>query len=221
MEITYFGHSTFKLKGKSGTVVTDPFADSIGLSLPTISGDIITISHHHDDHNAVKKVNGTARRSDPFIIEHPGEYEVGGISVFGVQTYHDAQQGGERGLNNVFTILIDDVRICHLGDLGHELTVGQLEQIGVVDVLICPVGGHFTIDPKQAVAVIQSIEPAYVIPMHYKTSKHGEVFNEMQPLEMFLKEYGVQPVPVAKLSVEKGKLPEETELVVLEMNVKE
>lgn len=221
MEITYFGHSTFKLKGKNGTIVTDPFADSIGLSLPTISGDIVTISHHHDDHDAVKKVNGTARRSEPFVIEQPGEYEIGGISVFGVQTYHDGQQGTQRGLNTVFTFLIDDVRICHLGDLGHELTAGQLEQIGLVDVLLCPVGGHFTIDAKQALSVIQSIEPAYVIPMHYKTPKHSEVFNEVQPLEVFLKEYGVQPTPVAKLSVEKLKFPEETELVVLEMNLKE
>jgi L-ascorbate metabolism protein UlaG (beta-lactamase superfamily) len=218
MEITYLGHSAFKLKGKDGTVVTDPFADSIGLSLPSISADIITVSHQHDDHNAVKKMNGTARRSEPFIVEYPGEYEVGGISVFGVQTFHDDKQGQDRGVNTVYTIVIDDIRICHLGDLGHELSASQLEQIGVVDVLLCPVGGHFTIDSKKAVTVIQSIEPSYIIPMHFQTSKHSETFAEVQPLEVFLKEYGIQPVAQPKLVVEKLKLPEETELVVLEIN---
>jgi L-ascorbate metabolism protein UlaG (beta-lactamase superfamily) len=218
MEITYIGHSAFKLKGKNGTVLTDPFADSIGLTLPSVSADIVTVSHSHDDHNAIKKINGTARRAEPFIIEYPGEYEVGGISIFGVPSFHDDKQGAERGLNTIFTIIIDDIRVCHLGDLGHELTAGQLEQIGVVDVLLCPVGGHFTIDPKQAVSVIHSVEPSYVIPMHYQTPKHTESFAQVQPLEVFLKEYGVQPVPQPKLVVEKLKLPEETELVVLEMN---
>lgn len=218
MEITYLGHSAFKLKGKNGTVLTDPFGDSVGLSFPNTSADIITISHQHGDHNATSKVKGTARRSTPFIVAYPGEYEVGGISIFGVKTFHDASKGEERGTNTVFTIIIDDIRVCHLGDLGHELSSSQLEEIGVVDVLLCPVGGHFTIDPKQAVSAIQQIEPSYVIPMHYRTEKHAEMFSEVQPLEAFLKEYGVQPAPQPKLAVEKLKLPEETELVVLEIN---
>jgi L-ascorbate metabolism protein UlaG (beta-lactamase superfamily) len=217
MEITYLGHSAFKLKGKDGTVVTDPFADGIGLSFPNVSADIITISHQHEDHNASKRVNGTARRAEPFVAEFPGEYEVGGISVFGVPSFHDDEKGAARGQNTIFTILIDDLRVCHLGDLGHELTAGQLEAIGVVDVLLCPVGGHFTIDAKQAMTVIQQIEPSYVLPMHYKTANHGEGFSQVEPLETFLKEYGVQPVSQPKLVVEKLKLPEETELVVLDI----
>mgnify|MGYP000131118177 CR=1 FL=1 len=219
MEITYLGHSAFKLKGKNGTVVTDPFNEKIGLTFPNVSADIITVSHQHDDHNAVGRAKGTARRTEPFVISFPGEYEVGGISVFGVKTFHDDKKGEERGRNTVFTIVIDDVRICHLGDLGHELSASLIEEIGLVDVLLCPVGGHYTIDPKQAVSVIQQIEPSYIIPMHYKTEKHTEEeFGEVQPLEAFLKEYGVHPVPQPKLVVEKLKLPEETELVVLDIN---
>ncbi len=218
MEITYLGHSAFKLKGKNGTVITDPFGDSVGLAFPNVSADIITVSHQHGDHNAADKIKGTARRAEPFVVSYPGEYEVGGISVFGVQTFHDAEKGAQRGVNTVFTVLMDELKICHLGDLGHELSSSQLDEIGVVDVLLCPVGGHFTIDPKQAVTVIQQIEPSYIIPMHYKTEKHGEGFEEVQPLENFLKEYGVQPTPQPKLVVEKLRLPEETELVVLEIN---
>lgn len=217
MEITYFGHSAFKLKGKKGTVVTDPFSDAVGWSMPNVSADLVTVSHDHFDHNFVKKISGTARRSNPFIIDTPGEYEVGGVSVFGTATWHDANQGVERGSNTVFTILIDDVRVCHLGDLGHELTNEQLSAIGEIDVLLCPVGGAFTINPAQAVKTIQALEPAYVIPMHYRTDKHDEkVFADVVTLADFLKEYGAEPAPVKELSVDKAKLPEETELVVLQ-----
>jgi L-ascorbate metabolism protein UlaG (beta-lactamase superfamily) len=220
MEITYFNHSSFRLKGKNGTVLTDPYDDKVGFSLPNLSIDIVTTSHDHYDHNAINKVNGTARREKPFIVSNPGEYEVGGISVFGVSTYHDDSKGADRGKNTVFTVLIDDLRVTHLGDLGHELSSDQLEDIGVVDVLLCPVGGHFTIDPKAAVKIIQQIEPSYVIPMHYRSPKHGEGFEKVATIEDFLKEYGMSPVAVLKLNVEKGKLPEETTLVVLEPQTK-
>ena len=217
MTITYHGHSTFKIKGKIGTVVTDPFDDYIGLVLPKMSADIITVSHDHNDHNAVKSLTGTSRRANPFIVTDAGEYEVGGISVFGVQTFHDANGGVERGTNMVFTLLVDGIRICHLGDLGHELTPGQLEEIGEVDVLLCPVGGVYTIDPDLAVKTIRAIEPGIVIPMHYKSEKHNtDVFGDVKTLEDFLKVYGVSPTPVAKLELaSKSSVPEETELVVL------
>ena len=219
MEITYLGHSTFKLRGKNGTVVTDPYSNKIGLTMPGVSADIVTVSHDHYDHNAIGSVKGTSRRPEPFVVSFPGEYEVGGISVFGTPTYHDNKQGAERGENTVFRIVIDEIKVCHLGDLGHELSNEQLEEIGEVDVLMVPVGGIYTIDAKTAVAVIQQIEPLYVIPMHYKTAAHssqGAEDEKWTMLDAFLKEYGSTPTPVAKLNVEKGKLPEETELVVLE-----
>jgi L-ascorbate metabolism protein UlaG (beta-lactamase superfamily) len=230
MILTYHGHSTFKIKGKKGTVITDPYDDSVGLSLPRISGDIVTVSHDHNDHNAIKKVSGTTRRNNPFIVEKSGEYEVGGISIFGVSTFHkvngeaiegaleyDDNGGVERGKNIVFTSLVDGIRVCHLGDLGHELTPEQLEEIGSVDVLLCPVGGVYTIDPELAVKTIRAIEPGIAVPMHYKTAQHNEeVFGDVKELEDFLKVYGVSPEAVPKLDIDnKSRVPEETELVVL------
>lgn len=216
MEITYLGHSCFKLKGDNGVVITDPFDPYVGFNMPSASADIVTISHHHKDHDNAKSIKGTPRREKPFIIDHPGEYEVNGVSVFGVKTDHDAHGGVERGVNHVFTIFLDELKICHLGDLGHELTTEQLAEIGAVDIVLCPVGGVFSIDPKQAVATIQALEPSYIIPMHYKTPKHDEkVFGDLSTLEDFLKEYGAEVTPEAKLTVTKDKLPEETEVVVL------
>lgn len=218
MEITYLGHSCFKLKGKNGTVVTDPYDSTIGLVMPKTSADIVTVSHQHSDHNAIQKIAGTAKRAKPFVVSDPGEYEVGGISVFGTASYHDEKNGTERGVNTIFSIFMDELMICHLGDLGHELNDEQLQELGTIDVLICPVGGHFTIDPKTAVKVIQQIEPTYIIPMHYQTPQHGKLFAELQPLEAFLKAYGKTPAPQAKLVVDKNKLPEEPELIVLEIS---
>jgi len=216
MLVTYHGHSTFKLKGKLGSVVTDPYHAEIGLQLPTLSADIVTVSHDHEDHNAVEQVGTTSRRTRPFLIKKPGEYEIGGISVFGVPTFHDDSNGSERGSNTVFTILLDELRICHLGDLGHELTATQLEAIGSVDVLLCPVGGVFTLDPKQAVKVIRSLEPSIVIPMHFRTPAHDPtVFAELATREEFTTEYGSEVTPVDKLDLSRVSLPEETELALL------
>lgn len=216
MIITYHGHSCFKLKGKNGTVVTDPYDSYIGFAAPALSADVITASHQHKDHHAVAQVKPSARRDKPFLIDVLGEYEVGGISVFGTHSYHDDQQGSLRGENYIYTILLDNLRICHLGDLGHELTEEHISDIGQVDVLFVPVGGVFTINPDQAVKVIRSIEPSIVIPMHFKTADHDQnVFGDMRTLEDFTKAYGVDTPPVDKLVVEQDRLPEETQLVTL------
>ncbi|MCA9373096.1 MBL fold metallo-hydrolase [Candidatus Woesebacteria bacterium] len=217
MQIVYLGHSSFKLKGKTGSVITDPFSQgAVGFAFPTSSADIITVSHAHDDHNAVAAVKSTSRRDRPFIVTKPGEYEVGGISVFGVSTFHDDNSGALRGENTVFTILLDGLRICHLGDLGHALSQEQVEAIGSVDILLCPVGGVFTIDPTTAVKVIRQLEPAMVIPMHYNTDRHEvSIFGELKTVNDFLTAYGVEVEPVSKLEVSNQKLPEETEVVVM------
>ena len=216
MTITYHGHSAFKLKGKRGTVITDPYTKEVGFELPTTSADIVTISHDHFDHNAGDQIRGTARREKPFIIDRPGEYEIGGISVFGVPAFHDAVKGAERGKSTIFTILLDDLRICHLGVLGHELTQELVDDIGSVDVLLVPVGGTFSIGPAQAVKVIRALEPSIVVPMHYRTEAHDQTaFAELLGVEAFLKEYGIDASPEAKLEVEYGNLPEETEITVL------
>jgi L-ascorbate metabolism protein UlaG (beta-lactamase superfamily) len=219
MNITYLGHSAFKLKGKMGTVVTDPFSEYIGFALPGLSADIVTVSHDHPDHNAVDKIGGTARRQRPFFITEAGEYEVGGVSVFGTTLFHDNTKGVERGQSIAYTILLDDLRICHLGDLGHELTADDAEKIGNIDILLCPVGGVFTIDPATAVKVIRSLEPSIVIPMHFRTPQHkSDLFGELKTLEDFTREYGAAVAPVKKLDVERSSLPEETELVILDVS---
>ena len=102
MDITYLGHAAFKLKGKEATVVTDPFDKKmVGFAMPQSSADIVTISHEHDDHNACQQVSGTARRPEPYVIRAPGEYEVSGVGVFGWRSFHDQQEGAERGTNTI------------------------------------------------------------------------------------------------------------------------
>ncbi len=216
MQITYLGHSAFSLKGKNGIVVTDPFSSDMGLKMPKVSADFITISHDHSDHNAIDKVSPTTRRERPFVIDAPGEYEVAGVSVFGFSTFHDNSGGSERGRNIIYTIHLDDLVVCHLGDLGHTLDEKTIEKLGVVDVLLCPVGGKFTIDPKTAVEVIQAIEPSYVIPMHYKTEK---IKLDIDEVSKFCKEMGAKCEPQDKLIINKQTQAEEQgeEVVVLKV----
>lgn len=216
MEITYLGHSSFKIKGKQGTVVTDPFDKKVGFAFPNVSADIVTVSHDHFDHNSVTGVKPTTGRDKPFVITAPGEYEIAGISIFGYPAFHDDVEGAKRGSTTVFTIVIDGITIAHLGDLGHTLSDSFIEDLGTVDVLLCPVGGVYTIDSKTAVDVIQEVEPSYIIPMHFKTPAHDpKGFDGLQTVEEFQKEFGVTVEPVKSLTVSAGSLPEQTTLVVL------
>lgn len=217
MIINYLGHSCFKLKGKTASLITDPYDAYVGFSLPAQKAEVVTVSHNHKDHSAVSRVTGTEQRSEPFVIAGPGEYEVQGISVFGIETEHDKDGGVQRGKNTVYNIVVDGIRICHLGDLGHLLTQEQANAIGMVDVLLLPVGGVFTIGPEEAMKVARFLDPSYVIPMHYKTAVHeANVFGEMASLEDFLKQQDMAPKLDKKLRVETDRLPEEMELIVLE-----
>jgi len=216
MEISYLGHSSFKIKTKQGTVITDPYDKSVGFAFPSVTGDIVTSSHAHPDHNNMSAVKPSAGRDAPFLISAAGEYEVSGISIFGFPSFHDAVQGKERGPNIVYSIAAEGITVVHLGDLGHELTDEFIEDLGEVDVLLCPVGGVYTIDAKTAIEVIQAIDPYYVIPMHYKTAAHdASTYGSLQTVEDFVKAYGVTSEPVKSLSVSSTK-PEQTTLVVLE-----
>lgn len=218
MEITYLGHSCFKIKTKAGTLVTDPYGKMTGLALPSLSADIVTISHHHDDHDNVKAVTGTSRRPTPFIIDQPGEYEVEGISVFGFRSYHDDKEGTERGENTMFIIQAEDLRILHLGDLGHKLTKEALDELEGIDIVMTPVGGVYTIDAKTAAELASEIEPYFVLPMHFKTVKHDkESFEKLAPVEDFVKEFQHGSRTVKTLNVSKLGLPEDlTEVILFE-----
>jgi L-ascorbate metabolism protein UlaG (beta-lactamase superfamily) len=193
-------------------LVCDPYDPAMtGMTLPKLdSVSVVTVSHHHADHDAVF--------SGPFVIDKPGEYEVSGITVVGVACSHDDKNGLQRGKNIAYQITIDGVSVCHLGDLGHRLTSEQLEGLGGVDVLLVPVGGFFTLDAKGAAEVVTQIGPKIVIPMHYKTPKHKEEnFEKLESVEPFLKEMGVEGlVSQPKLSVSADRLPEQLQVAILE-----
>jgi len=217
MIITYHGHSCFKMKGKHGSIVADPYNKSVGFSLPKLSADIVTVSHDHGDHSNYGAIGGTSRREKPFIVDQPGEYEVGGNSVFGVPAFHDGQKGSSRGNNIIFSYIVDGIRICHVGDLGHELDSTTIKQIGMIDVLFICVGGVYTIGPKEAINVAHSLEPNIVIPMHYRTEAHDkQTFDQVKSLNDFLQVFGSDVKPIDKLVLNAGRLPDEMELIVLE-----
>ena len=164
MKITWHGQSCFKIAIKDVTLVTDPFGKDIGLKPPHFEADIVTVSHDHHDHNNVSALRGT-----PFVVDGPGEYELKGVAISGISSFHDNKEGQERGKNTIFIIEAEEMRICHLGDLGEKkLTDNQLEEIGDIDILMIPVGGVYTIDSEEAAGIISQIEPRIVIPMHYK-----------------------------------------------------
>lgn len=213
MEISYIGHASFKLKGKTATVVTDPFdPEMVGLKFSQPEANIVTISHAHADHNRADLVAG-----QPVIISGPGEYEVKGVAIKGIASFHDAQKGQDRGKNTIYAMVIDSVHVVHLGDLGHKLSEEQVDEIGVVDILLVPVGGVYTIDAKEAYAIVTQLEPHIVIPMHYKRAGLASGLETLLPVETFLKEIGKEGVlPQPKLVISKDKLPEELSVVVLE-----
>lgn len=211
MEITYFGHSSFKIKGKSTTIITDPFSDSIGIKFPKTEADIVTISHQHDDHNNPSNISNVKK-----TISGPGEYEIAGVSMIGVATYHDAVKGVERGKNTVFVYEIDGLRLAHLGDLGHKLEEKQLEEMGDIDVLFIPVGGVYTIDSMVATEVAQTIEPNFIIPMHYQQAGlNPETFGQLEPVDAFVKQIGVTSETTPKLVLKETVSDEEQKIIVL------
>lgn len=216
MEITLLGHSSFRIKGKTATVVTDPFDGTmVGLKYPRhVTSDIVSVSHDHTDHNAVSQIEG-----NPYIVNGVGEYDVKGVSIIGVSSYHDNQKGTARGKNIIYRLEIDGLALVHLGDLGHELYAKELEVIDGADVLFVPVGGFYTIDAQTAVKVIKSIDPYIVIPMHYSRPELNQAnFSSLAPLSAFLSEIGKTDITSqAKLTITKDKLPEgELQVVVLE-----
>jgi L-ascorbate metabolism protein UlaG (beta-lactamase superfamily) len=209
VQITWHGHSCFRLRGSKGTVVTDPYGKGIGYNLPRLRGDIVTISHDHPDHDNADLVKG-----NPKVINGPGEYEIKGIFVIGIPTFHDSRRGTLRGRNTVYLFDFEELTVCHLGDLGHVPTQAQVEDLGDVDVLLVPVGGVTTIGPAEASEVISLLEPKIVIPMHYKTDAAQEI--KLQPVDQFLKEMGTKNTdPQDSLKVRKGGLPSDTQIMIM------
>jgi L-ascorbate metabolism protein UlaG (beta-lactamase superfamily) len=212
MEITYLGHSSFRLKTKKAIIVTDPFDPAmVGLKFPKIPAELVTISHDHHDHNKHELVTGVR-----MVIDGPGEYEASDISIVGIETYHDNEEGKSRGKNIIYIYEAEGLRLAHLGDLGHKLSDKTIEDLGTLDVLMIPVGGFYTIDAGTASEMVRAIDPSVVIPMHYKIpGMKDETFGELSGVEDFLKEVGLPVEETEKYVIKKGDIFEGEKKVVL------
>jgi L-ascorbate metabolism protein UlaG (beta-lactamase superfamily) len=208
LEITWLGHSSFRIKGKEAIIVTDPVGPNIGYPVGKTKTDIVTISHNHPGHSFTAAIDGEYKE-----IRNPGEYELKGVFITGIPTFHDKVSGAELGKNVVFVFEIDGVTICHLGDIGHPLSSSLVEDIGDTGILFLPIGGVTTIDSNIASEVVRSIAPKIVIPMHYKTPI---VTKELETLDKFLKKLGIKEIASQpKLTITRTTFSETTQVVVL------
>lgn len=210
MKIKWLGHASFLITASNGTtVITDPYTPGNGLSYADVNeaADIVTVSHEHGDHNNVKAVKG-----NPQIIRDAGIKEVKGITFKGVQVNHDPAGGHLRGKNVIFCFSVDNLNVCHLGDLGHVLNQQQLSEIGTVDILLLPVGGFFTIDAKEAGNVADSIKPKVIVPMHYKNEKCSFPIGGV---DKFIKDKkNVRKLNSSEFEITREALPSQTEIFV-------
>lgn len=178
MIITWLGHSSFLIEDSHGRkVLTDPFDKSVGYKLFEGDVDLVTVSHHHFDHDYTEKINYDN------LIDKSGFFNLSDIPVTGIPSYHDKVKGAKRGENIIFILDIDGYKVCHLGDLGYVLSPEEIQSLGHIDVLFIPIGGNYTIDGKEASQVAKAINSPIVIPMHYKTPL---LSFELEGLENFL-----------------------------------
>lgn len=216
MIISWHGQSCFQISSSQGknnhlSIVIDPFDKDIGLRVPKLQADIVLVTHDHYDHNNVKAVSG-----DPLVINGPGEYDVKGISIEGIPGFHDNSEGTERGTITIYTIETEEMKVCHLSDLGQkELSSEQLDKIGDVDILMIPVGGVYTINAEEAVKIMAQIEPKITIPMHYQIPK---LKIKLNGVDKFLKTLNIKKLePLPKLSIKKKDISaEEAKIIVLQ-----
>ena len=212
MRIKWLGHACFLITSDGGLrVITDPYAVGGGINYSPISetADVVVVSHDHSDHNNVGAVQGK-----PEVVKGTGTKTAKSIQFRGVATSHDSSQGRQRGPNTVFCFTIDNFRLCHLGDLGHVLSLAQITEIGALDILFVPVGGFFTIDAAVASHVCDQLRPRVVIPMHFKTPECGYA---IAGVDDFLRgKKNVRKATASEVEFHRGKLPTATEIVLLQ-----
>jgi len=211
MRIKYLGHASFMITSGTGVkIITDPYetGGAIGYGEIKESADIVLVSHDHFDHNNVAAVRG-----NPEPVRGAVTTEIKGIEFKGVPSYHDDAGGRQRGKNTIFCFEVDGIRICHLGDLGHQLSAQQVADLGEVDILLVPVGGTFTIDARVATEVCSKLAPRVIIPMHYKTDKCGL---QVAGVDEFLRgKEGVNKLDASEVEFKQGELPSQTQIIVL------
>lgn len=212
MKVKWLGHASFLIISEAGIkIITDPYPQGSGLSYAPINeaADIVTMSHDHFDHNNVSSVPGK-----PQVVTGSGVKTIRGVQFRGIDTYHDGSQGKERGANTAFCFSVDGIELCHLGDLGHRLSQDQISEIGSIGVLFIPIGGVFTIDAKMAGMVVDDLKPKVAIPMHYKTVKCDWPLNTVD--DFVADKKNVRKLNLSEIEFKSGKLPEVTEIVILE-----
>jgi L-ascorbate metabolism protein UlaG (beta-lactamase superfamily) len=215
MRVTWLGHACFLLSSDAGTrIIVDPYSVRGGLNYGEIdeAADVVLSSHDHYDHS-----NTAAVKGHPVVLRSAETAEVKGITFKGVPAYHDDVKGTKRGANIIFAFTVDGIRLCHLGDLGHDMGDVELKTIGKVDVLFIPVGGLYTLEVAEANRVCDRLAPRVVIPMHFKTSKvDTALFGAIGGLDDFLKgKAGVERRDSSEVEFDAGDLPVSTRIVVL------
>lgn len=217
MDITWYGLSCFRIREAGVTVICDPYDRTVGLQLPKVRADILTISHDRPGHNSAERVGG-----EPKVIRGPGEYELKNVFITGATTYHRRRKEDAPERNVMFFFEFGDLTVGHLGDLGEIPTQSEIEELnlGEVDVLFVPVGGGDTLDPTRAVEVIGLFEPRLVVPMHYQQPELSALWaNNLEPVDKFLRELGTTaPEAQEMLKLTKSSLPEETQVALLTMS---
>jgi L-ascorbate metabolism protein UlaG (beta-lactamase superfamily) len=209
MELTWLGHSCFRLRGRDLTILTDPFDSGLGLTLGKVSADVVTVSHDEPNHNAVGAVDGAPR-----VVAGPGEYELAGVMITGVATPRPEGQSRDVPRNTAYLFELDDVTICHLGDLAAPLGSDQVSVVKDADVLLVPVGGHCTIDGARAAEIVAQVEPKLVVPMHYLIPG---VRLELDPVDRFCREIGAAELtPQARLTITRSSLPDQLTVALLD-----
>lgn len=161
MEITWMGHACFRLRSEDMVVLTDPFPASVGLRPDPRPASVVTVSNSHPNHSSWEDVAG-----NPKIFSAPGEYEYSDISVRGVMTPLSPDVAQEHR-NVAYTIVVENVNICHLGDITEPLTTRHIDELSPVDVLLLPAGGGCTLEVDQVLQILQDLDAKVVIPMHY------------------------------------------------------
>ncbi|MGZ6235966.1 MAG: MBL fold metallo-hydrolase [Syntrophales bacterium] len=215
MNIEWYGHAAFKITTEKGTrIIIDPYESGFSngaLSYRNIDdeADIVITSHNHGDHNYTKSIRG---RYDH--VKKEGNYEIKGVKLQTIPTFHDTASGKERGDNLLTIISTDGIKLLHLGDLGHDLDPETLKKIGKVDVLLLPVGGFYTIDAQAATKVMNNIKPSITIPMHYRTEKCS--FPITTVAEFTRGKKNVQVLPKSETKITAAALPREPEIIVLQ-----
>jgi L-ascorbate metabolism protein UlaG (beta-lactamase superfamily) len=212
MYITYHGYTCFKIQSSQKiTIITDIFDKSVGMKPPAPKAEILTFSCDHYDSKNI--LNGQ-KDNLPFIINSSGEYEISGVMIDGIFAKHGESSAKESFDTTIYKFLVDDISICHLGDMGQkELNEKQLDSIGDVDILLTPVGGTYLLDYKSAAHIVNQIEPRIIVPMGYGMK---DLKLKLDSVDLFLKEIGISPKEsVDKLKIAKKDLPQEdTEVII-------